>query len=114
MTSVPTTSLPTSILLVLSASVLCKPCRAGTQQHKLMESFGVPHNGLQASREMAHPDDHLDENTNFNNSVSTNGSAAQYTNYTNFFTDNPYATVVSAIELGPNDIPKGNSKPTRV
>lgn len=143
-TSVPTTLLPTSTLPVSStslpvtsnslpvtsasipassaslpassASVLCKPRRAGTQQHKLMASFGAtPHNGLQDSRVMAHPDDLSDENSNFNNnSVSANGGAAQYANYANYYTDNPYATVVSAIELGPSDIPKGKSKPARV
>ena len=80
-----------------------------------MASFGAaPHNGLEASRQLAHPDDHSDENSNFNNSVSTNGGVAQYTNYANFYTDNPYATVVSAIELGPNDMPKGKNKPARV
>ena len=125
-TSMPSTSLPTftmprssaslpvssASLPVSSASVLCKPRRAATQQHKLMASFGAaPHNGLEASRQLAHPDDHSDENSNFNNSVSTNGGVAQYTNY---YTDNPYATVVSAIELGPNDMPKGKNKPARV
>ena len=80
-----------------------------------MASFGTaPHNGLEASRQLAHPDDHSDKNSNFNNSVSTNGSVAQYTNYANFYTDNPCATVVSAIELGPNDMPKGKNKPARV
>ena len=127
-TSTPSTSLPTSILPVSSssvpvssssmpvssASVLCKPRRAATQQHKLMASFGAPHNGLEASRQMAHPDDHSDENSNFNNSVSANGGIAQYANYANYYTDNPYATVVSAIELGPNDMPKGKNKPARV
>ena len=120
-TSMPITSLPTSTLPVSSASVpvsssnvLCKPRRAATQQHKLMASFGAPHNGLEANRQLAHPDDHSDENSNFNNSVSANGSTAQYTNYANFYTDNPYATVVSAIELGPNDMPKGKNKPARV
>ena len=120
--SLPTSTLPTSMLPVSSASlpvssasVLCKPRRAATQQHKLMASFGAaPHNGLEASRQLAHPDDHSDENSNFNNSVSTNGGVAQYTNYANFYTDNPYATVVSAIELGPNDMPKGKNKPARV
>ena len=129
-TSIPTTSLPSSALPssslpssssslpvmsasvpVSSASVLCKPRRAATQQHKLMASFGAPHNGLEANRQMAHPDDHSDENSNFNNSVSANGEIAQYANY---YTDNPYATVVSAIELGPDDMPKGKNKPARV
>jgi len=72
-----------------------------------MSSFNAPHNGLRDSRELAHPDDHSDENTNFNNSVSINGGAAQNASHAKFYTDSPYATVVSAIELGPNDIPKG-------
>ena len=129
MTSVHTASLPTSTqpvsstclpvssasLPASSTSVLCKPRRAATQQRKLMASFGAPHNGLEASREMAHPDDHSDENSNFNNNaVLTNGNVAQYANYANYYTDNPYATVVSAIELGPSDIPKGKNKPVRV
>ena len=83
-TSTPSTSLPTSTLPVSSASVpvssasvLCKPRRAATQQHKLMASFGTPHDGLEASRQMAHPDDHSDENSNFNNSVSANGGIAR-------------------------------------
>ena len=129
MTSVHTTSLPTATqpvsstslpaasasLPVSSTSVLCKPRRAASQQRKLMASFGAPYNGLEASRELTHPDDHSDENSNFNNNgVSTNGDVAQYANYANFYTDNPYATVVSAIELGPDDIPKGKNKPARV
>ena len=78
-----------------------------------MASFGAaPHNnGLQGSRQLGLPDDHSDENSNFNNSVSTNCGVPQYINYANFYTDNPYATVVSAIELGPNDMPKGNIQP---
>ena len=79
-----------------------------------MSSFNAPHNGLRDSRELAHPDDHSDENTNFNNSVSINGGAAQNTSHAKFYTDSPYATVVSAIELGPSDIPKGKNKPARV
>ena len=122
-TSVPSASLPTlnsslpvssSSVPVSSASVLCKPRKAATQQHKLMASFGAPHNGLEPNRQLAHPDDHSDENSNFNNSVAANGGVAQYTNYANFYTDSPYATVVSAIELGPNDMPKGKNKPARV
>ena len=80
-TSMPSTSLLTSTMLrssaslpvsstslpVSSARVLCKPRRAATQQHKFMASFGTaPHNGLEASRQLAHPDDHSDENSNFN------------------------------------------------
>ena len=104
--------MPSASVPVSSASVLCKPRRATTQQHQLMASFGAPHNGLEANRQMAHPDDHSDENSNFNNSA--NGGIAQYANYANFYTDNPYATVVSAIELGPDDMPKGKNKPARV
>jgi len=107
------TSLPTSSLPSSSASVLCKPRRAPQpqQQHKLMSSFDTSYNGLQAHREMAHPDDHSDGNSNYNNSINGQDST---TNYSLFYTDNPHATVVSAIELGPDDIPKGKSKPARV
>ena len=112
-TSMPSTSLPTSTLPrtsaslpvssaslpVSSASVLCKPCRAAIQQHKLMASFDTaPHNGLEASRQLrSSPDDHSDKNLNFNNSVYILCKLL------------PYATVVSAIKLGPNDMPKGKT-----
>ena len=107
------TSLPTSSLPSSSASVLCKPRRAPQQQqqHKLMASFDSSYNGLQAHRDMAHPDDLSDGNSNYNNSINGGDST---TNYSLFYTDNPHATVVSSIELGPNDIPKGKSKPARV
>ena len=123
-TSMPSTSLPTSTLPrssaslpvssaslpVSSASVLCKSCRTATQQHKLMASFDTAsHNSLDASRQLAHLMIIQMKIQTSNNSVSTNGGVAQYTYYVNFYTDNPYATVVSAIELGPNDMPKGKA-----